>query len=293
MTEPTEHPDLVALLRGQLPQPAALAAGTHLETCVACRGALVDAAVTHSLLTRAVATAGRALFVGEPGEPGEPGDDAGTPASTHPATPTNPTTPTPPAATEPPPARPEPAAPPVSRRPPVPPPVRGRRRRTTLAVAAATLVVLGAAGGLAASRFLGDGRADGGTVVAPAPTGQPTGPTTAPVQPTAAPASTTLDPVRGNGTGSLWLTPHDGVAELTLRTAGMPAAGAREYYYAWLIDASGSRLLPLGQVASGGTTTFEVDPGVLSEYALVDVSLERDDGDPGHSADSLLRGEIT
>lgn len=274
MTEPT-HPDLVALLRGQLAQPVALAVGSHLETCAECRAALVDAAVSHGLMTRAVATTGRSLL-------GERPDTAGAQAS-----------PTPPAATEPRPARPEPATPPTSRRPPVSPPARGRRRRTTLAVAAAVLVVLGAAGGLAASRILGDDRAQGGSVVAPAPTDQPTDQPTAPVEPTAAPATTVLDPVRGNGTGSLWMTPHDGVAELTLRTAGMPAAGAREYYYAWLIDADGTRLLPLGQVASGGTTTFEVDPGVLAEYALVDVSLERDDGDPGHSADSLLRGTLT
>ncbi|GAA4684757.1 anti-sigma factor [Nocardioides nanhaiensis] len=280
MTEPTRHPDLVALLRGQLTQPDALAAGTHLETCAACREALVDAAVTHGLMTRAVATTGRFLLGERPEGPGTadaPGETA---------------TPIPPVATEPPPARPEPATPPTSRRPPVPPPVRGRRRRTTLAVAAATLVVLGAAGGLAASRLLGDDRADGGSVVAPAPSDQPSDQPTTPVVPTTAPATTTLDPVRGNGTGSLWLTPHDGVAELTLRTAGMPAAGAREYYYAWLIDAAGNRLLPLGQVASGGTTTFEVDPAVLAQYALVDVSLERDDGDPGHSADSLLRGVL-
>lgn len=273
MSSPADHPDLVALLRGQLSQPATLQAGLHLETCAECRGGLVDAVVAHALMTRAVATTGRRLL-GEAPSADTPVDPAVDPAVD------------PPVAGEQP--APAPAAPSQHPVAPVVPPVSGRRRRATLAVAAAALVAVGVGGGIAAATLLDDDAA-GGSTVASTPTDAPS---TTPAMPTAAPASTTLRPVRGNGTGSLWLTPRDGRAELTLRTAGMPAAGAREYYYAWLLDAEGSRLLPLGQVATSGTTTFEVDPAVLAEYAQVDVSLERDDGDPGHSADSLLRGTL-
>ena len=39
-----------------------------------------------------------------------------------------------------------------------------------------------------------------------------------------------------------------------------------------------------------GVASFEVPGSLLLRYAAVDVSLEDDDGDPGHSVTSVLRG---
>ncbi|WP_203579775.1 anti-sigma factor [Microbacterium hibisci] len=60
----------------------------------------------------------------------------------------------------------------------------------------------------------------------------------------------------------------------------------------WLIKADASDLVSLG-VLEGTTGTFAVPDGLdLREFALVDVSQEPDDGDPTHSGDSIVRGEL-
>jgi anti-sigma-K factor RskA len=60
----------------------------------------------------------------------------------------------------------------------------------------------------------------------------------------------------------------------------------------WLIKADASALVSLG-VLEGSTGVFEVPDGIdLREYVLVDISLEPEDGDPDHSGDSIVRGEL-
>ncbi|TFB52299.1 anti-sigma factor domain-containing protein [Cryobacterium tagatosivorans] len=60
----------------------------------------------------------------------------------------------------------------------------------------------------------------------------------------------------------------------------------------WLIKADASGLISIGFL-DGDTGTFTIPDGVnLSEYPLVDVSAEPDDGNPAHSGDSIVRGEL-
>jgi hypothetical protein len=54
----SEHLDLFGLLRGELSNAEAIAAGDHLAGCATCQEELADAVVGHSLLTRAGATLG-------------------------------------------------------------------------------------------------------------------------------------------------------------------------------------------------------------------------------------------
>jgi hypothetical protein len=54
----TDHPDLAALLRGELGNTEALAAAQHAHTCEPCQDELVDLAVGHGLLTAARVTLG-------------------------------------------------------------------------------------------------------------------------------------------------------------------------------------------------------------------------------------------
>jgi hypothetical protein len=60
----------------------------------------------------------------------------------------------------------------------------------------------------------------------------------------------------------------------------------------WLIAADASGLVSIGFL-TGRSGRFVVPAGIdLAAYPLVDVSNEADDGDPAHSGDSIVRGEL-
>lgn len=64
------------------------------------------------------------------------------------------------------------------------------------------------------------------------------------------------------------------------------------YTEVWLISSDATRLISLGTV-EGNAGTFPIPAGVdLSIYDLVDVSAEPIDGDPAHSGDSIVRGQL-
>lgn len=68
------------------------------------------------------------------------------------------------------------------------------------------------------------------------------------------------------------------------------AGGYREV---WLITADATALVSLG-VLDGDEGTFPVPSGIdLRQYVLVDISDEPTDGDPTHSGDSIVRGELS
>ncbi len=83
-----------------------------------------------------------------------------------------------------------------------------------------------------------------------------------------------------------------GGAALALDVSGMPESAPGTSYELWLLDGP-ERLLSLGtfRVPASGDASLEVPlPVPVTDFAYVDVSREPDDGDPGHSGDSLLRG---
>lgn len=64
------------------------------------------------------------------------------------------------------------------------------------------------------------------------------------------------------------------------------------YHEVWLITADASALVSLG-VLDGSEGTFTIPPGIdLNQYRLVDISDEPVDGDPTHSGDSIVRGQL-
>ncbi|WP_454048707.1 anti-sigma factor [Cellulomonas sp. Marseille-Q8402] len=142
---------------------------------------------------------------------------------------------------------------------------RGGRSGWLLA-AAAGLVVGGVAGGLVVASAL---RSDEESVLAEAQ----------------------LDALPG------WSASGDAVVEedaegrrtLVVRLAGAEADGFREV---WLLDREATRLVGLG-VLDGDEGRFTIPVGLdLDDFAVVDVSAEPFDGDPAHSGDSILRGEL-
>jgi hypothetical protein len=71
--------------------------------------------------------------------------------------------------------------------------------------------------------------------------------------------------------------------------APAPQDGYREV---WLISTDTKRLVSLG-VVRGVTGSFTIPDGVdISNYALVDISDEPYDGDPAHSGNSIVRGQL-
>jgi len=83
----------------------------------------------------------------------------------------------------------------------------------------------------------------------------------------------------------------DGQLELRVQLAADEAPDT--FREVWLITADASALVSLG-VLEGREQTFPIPTGVdLRDYVLVDVSQEPADGDPEHSGDSIVRGELT
>lgn len=82
-----------------------------------------------------------------------------------------------------------------------------------------------------------------------------------------------------------------GQRELVVRlSTPLPPDGYREV---WVMSPSLKKLISVG-VLTGSTGRFAL-PGesILSEYPLVDISQEPNDGNPAHSGDSIVRGELS
>ena len=99
-----------------------------------------------------------------------------------------------------------------------------------------------------------------------------------------------------NATGTAAMIDQDGDQKMVVELRGVTGLAGGDYLEAWLMDATGTRLLPLGALARHGEEfrgEFTVPAGLpVSEFDRVDVSAERFDGDPGHSTVSLLRGDL-
>lgn len=106
-----------------------------------------------------------------------------------------------------------------------------------------------------------------------------------------------LRPFDGRGTGgsaSVRLVPRAG-GDMTVRVTGLRPSGAGDFYELWLLGAKG-RLVSLGSFRMPASGTAEMTlplPADPARYRFLDVSREPDDGDPGHSGISILRGPST
>ncbi len=222
--------DLPALLRGELSRARLAEVVDHLESCAACRLALVAAAEGHSAVTAAVRTLRQ-----------EPA-----------------TWPVPPVGSE---------RAGADELPPLAPPRRRRPRwQQGLAAAVAAVAVV-------AVILVGLDRGAG------------------PERPAVPVQTARLAPVTGDGSGQVTMRTPGGSTYMTIRTTGLGPAGPGHFYYAWLLDPGTNKMLPLGQVGADGSATFEVDSKLVGSYHAVDVSLQADNGNPGHSDTSVLRAQ--
>ncbi|HET6509143.1 MAG TPA: anti-sigma factor [Baekduia sp.] len=75
---------------------------------------------------------------------------------------------------------------------------------------------------------------------------------------------------------------------------GLRPSGPHDHYEAWLADDRG-RMVSMGTFRVSPSGRVDVRMAIvvdLSAYALIDVSLERDDGNPAHSAISVFRAHL-
>lgn len=106
-------------------------------------------------------------------------------------------------------------------------------------------------------------------------------------------ASASLDalPAWQGSTGAAVVTESaDGERVVSIElAASAEGEGVREV---WLLTPEVDGLISLG-LLEGGSGTFVIPEGIdLTEYPIVDVSLEPVDGDPAHSGDSIVRGAL-
>jgi len=108
-------------------------------------------------------------------------------------------------------------------------------------------------------------------------------------EPVRASPLTALGPVAAGG--QVVLSGTDDRRALQVETDGLAAPDG--FYEVWLVDLADGRVLALGVLDESGRARLTVPEGVdLQDYPEVDVSLERDDGDPSHSGRSVLRGDL-
>lgn len=144
-------------------------------------------------------------------------------------------------------------------------PLAPHRRRSTpwLLAAAAAVVVVGAIGALAISLS----SSDDPTIVASIP----------------------LEPLGDAGEGTAELVDDDGSLQLRIEASGVdPGDGFLEV---WVIDPEVTKLVSLGPLRADGV--YDLPAGLdPASFPIVDVSVEPIDGDPAHSGDSVLRGQL-
>lgn len=102
-------------------------------------------------------------------------------------------------------------------------------------------------------------------------------------------AAVELEPLTGSGSGRAELVSVGDGVQLRLQTDGLGTPDG--YFEVWLIDPSVTELVSLGPLRADGR--YDLPPGVQpAAFPIVDVSVEPVDGDPAHSGDSVLRGEL-
>jgi hypothetical protein len=150
-----------------------------------------------------------------------------------------------------------------------------RRWSTSWLVAASVVGIVGGAvlatGGIA----LTDSGSDPAPVAAP---------------PVVATASLTALPEH-QGDGAAEIVETDTGTELVVDVSDL--SSGEGFYEVWLIDPDTFQMIGLGALTDT-SGRFPVPEGLdLSRYTVVDVSLEPLDGDPVHSTDSVVRGELS
>lgn len=107
-------------------------------------------------------------------------------------------------------------------------------------------------------------------------------------------ASAALEPLPAyDATGQARVVDDDGTRALdVILDAVDPAIADDGYLEVWLLDAEASGMVSLGVMPGSGGQLALPDGLDLDAFPVVDISLEPFDGDPTHSGDSVVRGQL-
>jgi Anti-sigma-K factor rskA len=92
--------------------------------------------------------------------------------------------------------------------------------------------------------------------------------------------------------GAVTVTAASGARQVQVNTDDLPNPGQGHYYEVWLLDPATLKMMPMGALAPSGHATFGVAAGLMAGYSAVDISLQANNGNPVHSAVSVLRGTL-
>jgi len=106
-------------------------------------------------------------------------------------------------------------------------------------------------------------------------------------------ATADLGPIGDSGfSGTATVQSVDDAAVLTVSVPDLPGV-PDGYYEVWMATSDTTTMVAIGTLNPGDTGTFDLPAGMdVSAFPVVDVSLEHFDGDAGHSATSVVRGEL-
>lgn len=106
-------------------------------------------------------------------------------------------------------------------------------------------------------------------------------------------ASAALDPIDDSGyVGTATVEQSDGTAVLRISVPDLPAVDDG-YYEVWMATPDTATMVAIGTLNPGQEATFDLPAGMaVTDFPVVDVSVEHFDGDAGHSAISVVRGQL-
>ena len=253
-----EQVDLIGLLAGKTSRDETIAMTRHLRECPTCTEELIDVVVAHAALTSAART-DRALALpprAPNGERAEAGPTYGSGLGAPGASPL-------------PPLRLPPESDEGSTRSRTPRTPRQRRRLAAIVAVAAALVALGVLG---ASVVAGRN---------------------SPGQPVVARGSLQALEAPPSATGTVTVLAEGSTRHMIVRTQDLSTPSSQEFYEVWLLDPTTQKMLPVGVLPPSGAGDYAVTAGLMAGYSAVDVSLQRDDGNPAHSRTSVLRASLS
>jgi anti-sigma-K factor RskA len=107
-------------------------------------------------------------------------------------------------------------------------------------------------------------------------------------------ASTSLEPIADSGfTGTAAVESTKDGAVLRVNVPDLPAV-EDGYYEVWMATPDTATMVAIGTLSPGQEGTFSLPAGMeVGSFPVVDVSVEHFDGDAGHSAVSVVRGQLT
>lgn len=106
-------------------------------------------------------------------------------------------------------------------------------------------------------------------------------------------ASTSLDPVDDSGfVGTAAVEERPDGAFLTVSVPDLPSVDDG-YYEVWMASPDTTTMVAIGTLSPGVEASFPLPAGMdVSAFPVVDVSVEHFDGNTGHSAVSVVRGQL-